>query len=435
MAQVFSRASAHGARRRAPRGSYLVPGDKAISHRALLLAACAQGDSLIEGFSPAGDCQATARLVRALGCRVGRRGDAVTVTGLASGTGRRRELQQVTCARSGTTMRLGAGLLAGLPLSCRLTGHSQLLRRPMGRIVVPLRLMGARVQAAPGDRPPLELTGGGLRGIEFTPPQASAQVKSALLLAGLSASSPTRVHEPIPTRDHTERLLAAMGAQLTISETETGNWLELRPGPLQPLRLRVPGDPSTAAVLATAAALVPGSDIRLRQVSLNPTRLGFFAVLRRMGAEVDLEGDVSGPEPAGDIRVRQAPLGAFSIGAAEVPRLIDELPLLGLLATVAEGVSEVRGAAELRVKESDRIAGLVQGLRALGADIQELPDGFSVRGPTRLRSGRCDARSDHRLAMTFTLAELASSGPVQVDSTTLVGDSFPGFFQFWEALR
>lgn len=410
-------------------GRCQVPSDKAISHRAALLAACSPGISRIENFSPAGDCQATVELVRSLGCRVEEKRGVVEVTGLEVNPAAREFPRALDCRRSGTTMRLGAGLLAGLPFTARLSGDPQLLRRPMERIAAPLRQMGADVATAPGGRPPLELRGGALVGIDFTPGQASAQVKSAVLLAGLRASSTTTVREPIPTRDHTERLLQAMGAQLVVREEDGVRSVVLNPGGLEPLDLRVPGDASSAAVLAAAAALVPGSQVVLEEVSVNPGRIGFFAVLRRMGGAVEIEphGQLASPEPVADIRVGWAPLQAFQIAAAEVPHLIDELPLLGLLATTAEGTSEVRGASELRFKESDRIAGLVAGLRALGGDAEELPDGFLVRGPSRLKGCRCDALLDHRLAMTFSLARLVSEGSVEVQGGEFVADSFPGF--------
>ncbi|MGC1184010.1 MAG: 3-phosphoshikimate 1-carboxyvinyltransferase [Candidatus Dormiibacterota bacterium] len=425
------------ARRQRPlSGRCQVPSDKAISHRAALLAACCPETSRIENFSPAGDCRATVELVRSLGCPVGERGGVVEVTGLEADPAAREFPRALDCRRSGTTMRLGAGLLAGLPFSVGLTGDPQLLQRPMERIAAPLRLMGAEVATAPGGRPPLELRGGGLVGIDFTPLQASAQVKSAVLLAGLRASSTTTVREPIPTRDHTERLLRAMGARLAVSEEAESRSVALTPGSLEPLDLRVPGDASSAAVLAAAAALVPGSQVVLESVSINPGRIGFFEVLRRMGGVVEVEPqeELAGPEPVADIRVGWAPLQAFQIGAAEVPYLIDELPLLGLLATVAEGTSEVRGARELRVKESDRIAGLVAGLRALGGDAEELPDGFVVRGPSLLRGCRCDAHLDHRLAMTFSLAGLVSEGAVEVEGAEFVADSFPGFQRILEGM-
>ena len=417
-------------------GRCRVPSDKAISHRAALLAVCSPTTSRIENFSPAGDCRATIDLVRSLGCLVEERRGAVEVTGLSPALAARDLPVPLDCRRSGTTMRLGAGLLAGLPFTVCLTGDQQLLQRPMERIAAPLRLMGAAVATSAHGRPPIQLRGGDLVGIDFTPSQASAQVKSAVLLAGLRASSATTVREPIPTRDHTERLLTAMGAQLVVTEQGGVKAVALSPGELGPLHLLVPGDASSAAVLAAAAALVPGSDLVLESVSINPGRIGFFDVLQRMGGTVDFdpqEGD-AGPEPVADIRVRWAPLQPFQIGPAEVPALIDELPLLGLLATSADGTSQVRGAGELRVKESDRISGLIAGLRALGADADELSDGFVVHGPRALQGCRCDALLDHRLAMTFSLAGLVSDGAVEVQGAEFVADSFPGFEQILRAI-
>jgi 3-phosphoshikimate 1-carboxyvinyltransferase len=295
--------------------------------------------------------------------------------------------------------------------------------------------MGARVTTTDG-RPPVEMHGGGLRGIEYTMPVASAQVKSAVLLAGLGAEGTTTVHEPVPTRDHTERLLAAMGARVTTAEHGLERSVAIEPGPLAGVVLSVPGDMSSAAPLVAAAALVPGSDLTLAGIGLNPTRAGLLAVLTRMGASLETEtaGDAGG-EPRGDVRVRNAPLQPASVGAAEIPAMVDELPLLGLLATQAEGTSQVHGADELRVKESDRITVLVAGLRALGADVEELPDGFVVTGPTPLRGADVDSSGDHRMAMVFAVAGLIADGPVRVRGMESVSDSFPGFLAALEGLR
>jgi 3-phosphoshikimate 1-carboxyvinyltransferase len=260
---------------------------------------------------------------------------------------------------------------------------------------------------------------------------ASAQVKSAVLLAGTRASGETVVVERAATRDHTERLLAATGVDVR----SAGGRVVLRPGIPAAFDLAVPGDLSSAASLLAAAAILPGSDLLLEGVGLNPTRMGLVGVLQRMGGSAEVVRRTDGVEPAGDLRVRHAPLRAVTIAPEVVPGVIDELPLIGLMATRAEGTTEVRGAEELRVKESDRITGLVAGLRALGADAEELPDGFVIRGPTALSGGRCDARSDHRLAMAFTLAGLVASDPVTVEGLEFVGDSFPGFLQALEALR
>jgi 3-phosphoshikimate 1-carboxyvinyltransferase len=328
-------------------------------------------------------------------------------------------------------MRLLAGALAGRPLRAVLSGDPQLLRRPMERVAAPLRRMGARIETSAGT-PPVTLDGGALRGARHRLPVASAQVKSAILLAGLRAEGETAVTEPHPSRDHTERLLAWLGAPIRRDDPRT---VRVGPAALKGLTLRVPGDVSSAAFLAAAGALVPGSDIAVEDVGLNPTRTGFLRALARMGAEVETEVLEEEPEPRGRLRVRPCPLTGIEVGAGDVPGIVDELPLLGLVATAAEGETRVTGAGELRVKESDRIAGLVAGLRALGARAEELPDGFVVEGPTRLGGGAADARGDHRLAMTFAVAGLVAAGPVHVTGMGRAADSFPGFLRTLEDLR
>jgi 3-phosphoshikimate 1-carboxyvinyltransferase len=324
-----------------------------------------------------------------------------------------------------------AGVLAGGAARVVLTGEPQLLRRPMDRVAEPLRRMGARVDTTDG-RAPMTVAGGGLSGMEHRLAVPSAQVKSAILLAGLRASGTTTVIEPVPTRDHTERLLRWLGLPL---ETEAGR-VSVRAAEPPPFETEIPGDLSSAAPVLAAAALVPGSDVTVEDVGLNPTRTAFLDLLRRMGAAVEvLPREEAGPEPLGGVRVRHGPLQAVSPGGGEIAGLIDELPLVGVLATRAEGTTVVRGAGELRVKESDRITGLVRGLRGLGADAEELPDGFAVRGPARLRGGACDAGDDHRLAMAFAVAGLAASDPVAVRGMASVSDSFPGFSETLGALR
>jgi 3-phosphoshikimate 1-carboxyvinyltransferase len=412
------------------RGTARVPGDKSISHRAALVAALAEGISRIMGFSPAGDCTATLSVLESLGMAVDWRDGTLAIRG-RSGRPFDPPASALDCGRSGTTMRLGAGMLAADRGPFELTGDPQLLARPMERVAVPLRAMGADVHTAADGRPPLRIRGGALIGIEYELPVASAQVKSAVLLAGLRADGETTVVEPVTTRDHTERLLAAAGIDVRTSRGRS----TIRPGVPAAFDLDVPGDLSSAAVLLAAAALLPRSDLVVETVGLNPTRTGFVEVLRRMGAAVEVSPGTEGIEPSGELRVRHAALQAVAIGPKDVPGVIDELPLIGALATQAEGVTEVQGAGELRVKESDRIAGLVGGLRELGAETEELPDGFVVRGPVQLRGGRVDARSDHRLAMAFTLAGLVAAGPVAIEGVEFVGDSFPGFLRALEGLR
>jgi len=413
-------------------GVVRVPGDKSISHRGAILAALAEGVSHLRGFSPAGDCRATLTVLRSLGVSVDFDvdGDVVTMESRGAG-GLAQPGMALDCGRSGTTMRLMAGVLAGTSFRSTLVGDEQLLRRPMARVAEPLRRMGAAVELSPEGTAPVTIHGARLTGIEFELPVPSAQVKSAVLLAGLRALGPTVILEAIPSRDHTERLLEWLGGPIVRTPGRT----TVRAGELRPFDLDVPGDVSSAAPLLAAAALVPGSNLTVRGVGLNPTRTGFLRVMERMGVEVETLPGEFDPEPAGDLTVRPAPLRAVTIEAAEVPALIDELPLVGVLATQADGDTSVRGAAELRLKESDRIAGLMAGLRALGADAEELPDGFVVRGPVRLRGGVVDARSDHRLAMAFTVAGLVALDEVDVRGLEYLPDSFPGFAETLGALR
>jgi 3-phosphoshikimate 1-carboxyvinyltransferase len=411
------------------KGRCRVPGDKSISHRAALFSVLAEGTTRLTGYSLAADCQASLGAVRALGGSVASRDGELWLSPPARSRSLAAGGLEIDCARSGTTMRLLVGMLAGRPGEFFLSGDPQLLKRPMARVADPIRSMGARVELSPAATAPITIRGQSLHAIHHTPAVASAQVKSAVLLAGLQAQGETAVEEPILTRDHTERLLAMMGARLERELIGRSGLVRIRPGPLQPLTLAIPGDASSAAVIAAAAALVPGSDVVIEQVSLNPTRIRFLEVLERMGAGVEMEVGEPGSdlEPWGRVRVRQRPLRAVRVGAEEVPHLIDELPLLGLLATQAEGITQVTGAGELRVKESDRITGLVDGLRTLGAEAEELADGFTVVGGSSLLGGLCDSLGDHRLAMTFSLAGLISQQPVRVLGREFIPDSFPGF--------
>jgi len=410
------------------RGRVRVPGDKSISHRALLLGALAEGDSQVRGFLPSGDCLATLACVRALGVEVVAH-DVNTLTvrgmgGLAAPTA------ALNCARSGTTMRLLAGILAGQSGGAgavTLTGEPQLLRRPMGRIVEPLRQMGADIADDDG-RAPLVVRGRRLRGCDFVLAVASAQVKSALLLAGLNAGGATIIHQPGPARDHTERMLSAMGADVEVD----GLTVTLRPGsvPLAPLDLDVPGDISSAAFVLAAAALVSGSEVTVEGVGVNPTRTGFLDVLRAMGVLVTLENArQQGGEPVADVTVRASDLVGVEVGGETVVRMIDEFPILAVAATQARGTTVVRAAGELRVKETDRIEAIVTGLRALGARIDSHPDGFIIEGPTRLHGATVDSHGDHRLAMALTVAGLVAEGEVVVEDVECIDDSFPGFVE------
>ena len=403
-----------------------VPGDKSISHRALLLGAIAAGKSRVDGFLPAADCQATLHAVRSLGVRVEEHSPTcLTVYGVGLG-GLQEPEKVLDCRRSGTTMRLLAGLLAGQQFLSVLSGAAQLRRRPMARIVEPLRCMGATVLGRDGGRlPPLAIQGGNLRGIEYALPVASAQVKSAILLAALYARGATKLSVPGPARDHTERMLGAMGAALNIGEGK----VQIEPGQhLAPVDMTVPGDISSAAYLLVAASLLPGSEITIEGVGVNPTRTGLLEVMRAMGADLELGKErVIGGEPVAHLRVRSADLSGVEVGGDLVVRAIDEFPILAVAATQARGKTIVRDAAELRVKETDRIATTVGELRRLGADIEARPDGFAVRGPTPLEGSAVHSHGDHRLAMALLVAGLVARGETVVEDTSCIADSFPGF--------
>ena len=408
-------------------GRVRVPGDKSISHRALLLGALADGASQIRGFLPCGDCQATLSAIQALGVRVEVH-DATTLTVHGRGLrGLRPPDASIDCARSGTTMRLLAGLLAGQPFASTLTGAGQLLRRPMRRVVAPLRRMGVAIADTDGHAPLFIRGGGTLRGVAHDLAVASAQVKSAILLAGLYAHGPTVVRQPGPARDHTERMLDAMGVALDVQ----GLTVSLSPPPaLAPLDLCIPGDLSSAAFPLLAAALVPGSAVTIDDVGVNPTRTGLLDVLRDMGADVTLVPQPEqGNEPVASLTVRAAPLHGVTIHGERVVRMIDEFPILAVAATQACGTTVVRDAAELRVKETDRIATVAAALRAMGAQIDVRPDGFLIHGPTALHGARVDSHGDHRLAMALLVAGMVASGETVVRGTDCIADSFPGFFE------
>ncbi|MEW6319929.1 MAG: 3-phosphoshikimate 1-carboxyvinyltransferase [Acidobacteriota bacterium] len=419
------------------RGCLRVPGDKSISHRYALLAALADGRSTIANYAPGADCASTLACLAALGVAVTRQADAAGAAPRVAIEGRGLRglaptAEPLDCGNSGTTMRMLAGVLAAHPFPSRLVGDPSLSRRPMRRVVEPLARMGARLETGDGGRPPLVVHGADLQGIDFQPDVASAQVKSAVLLAGLQARGRTSVTEPAHTRDHTERALRAFGADVRA----VGSRIEIVGGQrLRPLDLTVPGDISSAAFPAAAAAALPGSDVRLEGVGLNPSRMAIVDVLRRFGAEVLVEAGLeSHGEPAGALVVRHGGRRDVEIVPAEVPGLIDELPVLAALATFG-GALRVTGAGELRVKESDRIAALVEGLRAMGADCDEFPDGFHVRGGRPLTGGTVHARGDHRLAMAFAVAALGAAGPTHIEGAEAVAVSYPSFFVDLDQLR
>jgi 3-phosphoshikimate 1-carboxyvinyltransferase len=419
--------------RRGLAGTVHVPGDKSISHRAALVGAVAAGRTEVSGFLEGDDCLATLRAVQALGVEVTRKGPgeyAIDGMGLA---GLQEPEAVLDCGNSGTTARLLLGLLAGQPFWSFLTGDDSLRRRPMGRVTEPLARMGATVVGrGEGGRLPLGIRGARpLRGLVHRTPVASAQVKSALLLAGLAADGPTVVEEPAPSRDHTERMLRGFGARVRADGTR----VTLSPGgELSGRAVRVPGDISSAAFFLVAGALVPGSALTVSGVGVNPTRTGLLDVLGEMGASLSVTPRQEGEEPVADLAVRPGALRGARVGGALIPRLIDELPVLAVAAALAKGVTEVREAAELRVKESDRIATLARELGKLGARIEERPDGFAIEGGRPLQGGAVRSWGDHRMAMALIVAGLAARGETVVEEAECVAVSYPGFLDALNAL-
>jgi len=419
------------------RGRVRPPGDKSISHRYAMLAAIAEGPSMIYGYSTGADCGSTLNCLRALGVPIEQiRRERATGIQLEILGVQMRGFQppgaMLDAGNSGSTMRMLSGLLAAHPFTATITGDSSLRRRPMRRIIVPLERMGARFTSDDGC-PPLTIVGtGDLQPIDFTPDVPSAQVKSAVLFAGLHADGITRVVEPMSTRDHTERALEAFGVQVL----RAGTAVAVRGGQrLIGGTFQVPGDISSAAFWMVAAAALPGSDVTVEHVGLNPSRTGIIEVLQRMGAQIKtVVAHAQAGEPIGTIQVRHAALQATAITPDEVPGVIDELPVLAALATHG-GELSVSGAQELRVKESDRISALAEGLRLMGGDIDERADGFSVRGRHRLRGGEVDAKNDHRLAMAFAIAALGATGPTVIHDAGAAGVSYPEFFTVLESLR
>jgi 3-phosphoshikimate 1-carboxyvinyltransferase len=417
-------------------GEVRVPGDKSISHRALILGALARGRTYLGNLAPGDDVARTGSCLRECGVRVVVHPDG---RAMVEGSGLERALSPpaaaLDCGNSGSTMRMLAGVLAGQPATSFLDGDASLRRRPMRRVAEPLRSMGAEIGLSPEGTAPVRVDGRRpLSAITHRPEVASAQVKTAVLLAGLYAQAPTTVVEPAPTRDHTERLLGLCGVRVT----RNGERMTLSPTPPQPFGLTIPGDISSAAFFLCLAAGRPGWRVRCPGVGLNPGRDGVLEVLRAMGAEVEVEpaAPAGGVEPVGDLEVRGADLRGIRIGGPLVPRLIDELPVIAVLAATAAGTTEIRDAAELRTKESDRIAHLVAGLRLLGAACEPLPDGLVIEGPARLRPAAVDAAGDHRLAMAFAIAGCLATAPgtTRVDGAASVAISYPGFFSDLAAL-
>jgi len=420
---------------RSLRGEVMVPGDKSISHRALLFGAIAEGNTTIHGMLAAEDPCSTADCLRAMGVAVSPLGDGdqpVVVRGVGL-DGLQEPGDVLNCGNSGTTMRLLLGLLAGCK-GCHfvLTGDGSLRQRPMGRVSHPLcQTMGASIHGrANGAFAPLGVSGCQLQGGVIGTSVPSAQVKSALLLAGLTASSSVSVIEPNCSRDHSERMLKAFGADVQVNG-DYGRHVRLTPGrSLRGQEVHVPGDVSSAAFWLVGAAVTPGSRLRLPHVGLNPTRTGVVEVLQAMGAQLQVENrkEITG-EPVGDLLIQHSALGPFSIGPDLMPRLVDEIPALAVAALFAEGTSRIHGARELRVKETDRLAVMTRQLQAMGAVVEETDDGLVIEGPQKLRGARLDSETDHRVAMSLALAALNAQGPSRIHGADAAGVSYPGFWR------
>ena len=411
------------------KGDFAVPGDKSISHRVAILGGLAHGSMQVRNFLCSADCLNTLRAMQQLGAQVSPAAnpEVFTLTGVGMQPGA--PAQEIDCGNSGTGMRLLAGVLAALPFLSRLTGDESLCSRPMGRIITPLSQMGARLQAC-GTKAgcaPLEIEGGALSPIHYDLPMASAQVKSAVLLAGMLTPGRTDVRQPALTRDHTERLFAHFGIPCTVSEdgldvATTG------PAAIQARSITIPADISSAAFWLVAASIVPGSELTLRRVGLNPTRTAIIDVLRRMGADIDISNRMDESEPYGDITVRYTPhLRGTEVLAAEIPNLIDEIPILTIAAAFAEGQTSIRHAAELRVKESDRIATTAGNLRAMGGLVEEFDDGMVITGGAPLHGCELDSFGDHRIAMSFLVAGLRAEGCTTLHRCENINTSYPGF--------
>ncbi|MFM1900919.1 MAG: 3-phosphoshikimate 1-carboxyvinyltransferase [Cyanobacteriota bacterium] len=420
-------------------GRVTVPGDKSISHRALLFGAIAEGTTTIEGLLPAEDPISTAACLRAMGAEISpiESGAVIEVKGVGL-DGLKEPSEVLDCGNSGTTMRLMLGLLAGREgRHFVLSGDASLRRRPMQRVGQPLALMGAEVRGRDGGNyAPLAVQGRKLHGAVVGTPVASAQVKSALLLAALTASGPSTVIEPAHSRDHSERMLRAFGADLEVGG-EMGRHISVRPGAtLTGQHVVVPGDISSAAFWLVAGALIPGAEITIENVGLNPTRTGVLDILEQMEARIEVlnQRDVAG-EPVGDLRVHHGPLKAFQFGEEIMPRLVDEVPILAVAACFCDGISRISGASELRVKETDRLAVMARQLKAMGASIEEQPDGLIIHGGQSLRGAALDSETDHRVAMSLAVAAMLADGDSTLERSDAAAVSYPTFWSDLERLR
>jgi 3-phosphoshikimate 1-carboxyvinyltransferase len=431
-------ANAWSAAGRAPAlaGDVAPPGDKSISHRAILFGAMAEGETIATGLLEGHDVLRTAAAARALGARVERDLTADGPVWRIEGAPWRSPEKALYFGNSGTGCRLMMGSIAGRGVAARFDGDKSLRSRPMRRIAEPLALMGARIETSDG-RLPASLAAGRLKGVDYRLPVASAQVKSAVLLAGLGAEGETLIAEPEPSRDHTERMLAAFGANISIGERDGARLIRLAPSALKATRVDTPGDPSSAAFLAAAAAIVPGSDVLIRNALVNPLRAGFFETLRDMGADISFENQrlLSG-EPVADIRVRGGALAGVAVPASRAASMIDEYPILAVVAAFAKGDTYMPGVSELRVKESDRLAAIEAGLAANGVETESGADWLRVFGRDGdvKGGGRVATRADHRIAMSFLILGLASAGPATVDDISMIATSYPNFFDQMQSL-
>ena len=410
-----------------------VPGDKSISHRVAMLASIANGQSTISGFASSADCQASLDCIRRLGIRVDERESSIIINGRGLfGYQPSESPVLLDAGNSGSTIRMLSGILAGQRFTSRFTGDSSLTHRPMARIIEPLIMMGARVEGTNGSFAPLTIQGQRLKGVSYNTPVASAQVKSCVLLAGLLAEGNTTISEPAASRDHTELMLKEFGAAAQSSSPQKVSVEGLHQ--LRPVHYRVPGDVSSAAFLVAAASVLPDSKLLLRDIGLNPTRTAFLDVLKELGATIStLNVREQHGELVGDITVSASQLAVddngLVLGGTIIPNIIDEIPILAVVATQVEGRLEVRDARELRVKESDRIRTVAEGIRSLGGEIEELEDGFAIDGPQRLRGGRVETMGDHRIAMAFAIAGLIAEGTTEIVDAECAAVSFPEFYE------
>jgi 3-phosphoshikimate 1-carboxyvinyltransferase len=414
------------------RGRVKVPGDKSISHRLAMLGAIAEGKTSIENFATSQDCQSTLSCLRLLGTSVTiRQPNSVVILGKGL-RGLNAASTVLDAGNSGSTIRMLSGILSGQEFVSRISGDESLCRRPMKRIIDPLTQMGAKVQAIKGNYPPLLIIGAPLKAIQYTLPVASAQVKSAVLLAGLYADGETEVIEPHPTRNHTELALKEFQGVIRVS----GDRISLKGWQrLEGINTEVPGDISSAAFFVVAATLLPGSEVLLEEIGLNPSRRAIVDLLKRMGASIEIvDQRVQSGETKGDLLVKTAPLKGGLISKEQVPQLIDEIPILAVMATRTQEGLEIRDAGELRVKESDRISSIARNLRAFGAHVEEFADGMFVPGRQSLRGSLVDAFGDHRIAMAFAIAGLLASGETCIEGSECVSVSFPNFFEILDSL-